>query len=157
MAASLAAGTAAVVAEYSHDFVSSFDILKPEKWASLVRARGKQGGEFFSTITSLGFKIPTSNESYSHFEDNWIHELVKVGATINYNAANQGADFTLHANSYIAATGEYYVREKDDVLLKDGTLCTVTDISTATPAVVTIVPKVSGITLSASYFVADDE
>ena len=154
----MAAGTAAVQAVYTHDFVSSFDILKPDVWASLIRARGKQGGEFFSTITSLGFKVPTSNENYSHFEDDWIHETVGVVAPINYGAINTGGDFVI-APASLDSDNQFYLREKDEIILKDGTVCYVTDINVSTPSapVVTIKPLVLGVTLSASNLAAADE
>jgi hypothetical protein len=146
----------AVNAVYTHDFVSSFDILKPDVWASLIRARGKQGGEFFSTITSLGFKVPTSNEDYSHFEDDWIHETAGVVGTVVYGAVNLGATFVLEVE---AVTNRFYLREKDEVILKDGTVCYVTDIDVTAPTapVVTIIPLVLGVTLSASNLLAADD
>lgn len=129
-------GTAAIQSVYTNDLVSTFDILKPDVWAKLMRRHGKQGAEFFSTITSLGFKVPTSNEDYSHFEDDWIHETVGAVAPIVVGLAGAVTTFTIDPLS-IPTTGTAYVRVKDTLLLKDGTQVYVTDI---TGTVVTIAP-----------------
>lgn len=143
-------GTDAVQAVYTHDLVSSFDILKPDVWAKLIRRHGKQGGEFFSTIRALGFSVPTSNEDYSHFEDEWTHETVGVVAPIVVGAAGAVTTFTI-APASIDASGNFYVRVKDGILLKDGTKVFVTDI---TGTVVTIAPLLIGDTATV---VATDE
>jgi len=143
-------GTGAVNAAYTHDLVSSFDILKPDVWAKLIRRHGRQGAEFFSTIRALGFSVPTNNEDYSHFEDDWIHETVGVVAPIVQGGVGAVTTFTI-APASIDANGNFYVRVKDDILLKDGTMCYVTDI---TGTVVTIAPKSS---TNTATVVATDE
>jgi hypothetical protein len=115
--------------------------LKPDVWASLIRARGKQGAEFFSTITSLGFKVPTSNEDYSHFEDDWIHETIEVKAGSITDSVGAGLSFKFVINN-IDSDNQFYAREKDNILLKTGTLCYITDIDVSTPTApeITAVP-----------------
>jgi hypothetical protein len=130
-------GTAAVQAVYTNDLVSSFDIIKPDVWAKLIRRHGKQGAEFFSTIRALGFQVPTSNEDYSHFEDDWIHETVGVAAPIVVGAAGAVTTFTI-APASIDANGDFYIRKKDTILLQDGNQAYVTDI---TGTVVTLAPS----------------
>ena len=122
------AGTAAIEAIYTHDLVSSFDILKPDVWAKLIRRHGKQGGEFFSTIRALGFSVPTSNEDYSHFEDDWIHETIQAVTPIVIGAAGAVTTFTIGPNS-IPVNGNHYIRIKDKLQLINRVAVYVTDIT----------------------------
>lgn len=151
----ITAGTAAVQSTYTHTIATAFDILKPEVWSKLMKSHGGQNAEYFSVIAQLGFKVASKNESYSHYEDDWIHETVLVAAPIVYNAINLGGTFTIGAASIPAAgSGTPYIREKDIVITQAGNRCYVTDI---TANVVTLIPVVLGVTLAAADFVAADE
>jgi len=136
-----AAGTSAFRSTYTNDLVSSFDILKPDVWAKLVRSHGKQGAEFFSTIRALGFQVPTSNEDYSHFEDDWIHETTQVTSFSGGATPGVVATFTV---GNVPSSGQVYIRAKDDMLLATGDVVYVTDVSGTT---VTIAPKDSTLQL----------
>lgn len=131
----MASGKSAVKAVYTSDLVTSFDIIKPEVWASLVKSKGNQA-DYFNVIASLGFKIPTSNVTYEHFEDDWVHESVAAKAPIVIGAAGAVTTFTV-ADANVDTNGNFYVRAKDVLLLQNGTRATVTDI---TGLVVTIAP-----------------
>jgi len=67
------AGNTAVQAVYTHEIATSFDILKPEVWSSLMKSHGNQKADYFKMLTSLGFKVPSMNETFRHYEDDWIH------------------------------------------------------------------------------------
>lgn len=135
----ITAGTAAVEAVYTNEIASSFDILKPEVWASLMKSHGNQKAEYFKTLTSLGFKVASTNESFSHFEDDWIHETVGITTPLVIGAAGADTTFTV---SNVDASNRYYVRPRDILLLQNGVRAYVKDIDVTIPAapVVTISP-----------------
>lgn len=137
----ISAGTAAVQAIYTNEIETSFNILKPDKWAQLMRSHGKQKSEYFSVITQLGFKVAATNETYSHFEDDWIHETVKAAAPIVIGAAGADTTFVIDPQS-LDSDNRFYLREKDAILLQNGVRAYVRDIDTTTPTapVVTISP-----------------
>ena len=148
-------GTAAQQAVYTNEIATSFDILKPEEWSKLMKSHGNQNAEYFSVIAQLGFKVASANETYSHYEDDWIHETVVVGATVNYLAAGVGGNFTIAAASIPpVGQGDPYIRVKDELLTQAGNRVYVTDI---TGTVVTVVPTEATVTLSAADFVTGDE
>ena len=148
-------GTAAQQAVYTNEIATSFDILKPEEWSKLMKSHGNQNAEYFSVISQLGFKVASANETYSHYEDDWVHETVVVAAPIVYNGAGLGGTFTIGAASIPAAGfGDPYIREKDILISQAGNRMYVTDI---TGTVVTVIPTEVGVTLAAADFVATDE
>ncbi len=138
----ISAGTAAVQSIYTNEIAISFDILKPEVWSSLMRSHGGQKSEYFSVITQLGFKVAATNETYSHYEDDWIHETVKAAAPIVIGAAGAATTFVIDPVS-LDSDNRFYVREKDQILLQNGVRVTVNDIDTTTPTapIVTIIPS----------------
>ena len=153
--ADITAGTAAVQSIYTNEIATSFEFLKPEKWGSLMRSHGNQGADYFSTITALGFKVATKNETYSHFEDDWITETVAIADPVVYGVAGATATFTIGAASIPAAgAGDPYIRVKDTLITQAGNMVYVTDI---TGIVVTVAPSDTGVTLGATDFVAGDE
>ena len=148
-------GTAAVKAVYTNEIATSFDILKPEVWSKLMKSHGNQNAEYFNVIAQLGFKVASANETYRHYEDDWIHETVVVAAPINYLAIGVGGNFTIAPVSIPAAgQGDPYIRVKDELITQAGNRVYVTDI---TANVVTVVPTESTVTLSAADFAAGDE
>ena len=80
----------AIAAIYASDIVSGFDIHKPEKLNVLFARYGDQGASFFNLIRSLGFEKQVSLDTYGHFEENRIHETVKVAS--NVESSGTGAD-----------------------------------------------------------------
>jgi hypothetical protein len=141
----ITAGTAAVKATYTNAIATSFDILKPEVWSKMMKSHGNQNAEYFSVISSLGFKVASANETYRHYEDDWIHETVKVTTPIT-DSAGIGllAKFTIHADS-IDASNRFYIREKDILISQAGNRMYVTDI---TGTLVTVVPTEATVQLT---------
>ena len=134
MATPITSGNDAVKSIYTNDIVSSFNILKPEKWDALMRSHGNQNAEYFNVINKLGFKVATTNESYSHFEDEWIHETVLAKAPIVVGAAGVVTTFTIDPAN-LDPDNNFYLRIKDQVLTQTGVLCYVTAIDISAPAV----------------------
>ena len=133
-------GTASVDAVYTNEIATSFDILKPEVWSTLMKSHGNQKAEFFTTLTSLGFKVPSTNESYEHYEDDWIHETVGVLSAV---VGGAGADTTfVLAPASLDSNNRFYVRLRDVLLLQNGVRAYVKDIDVSTPTapVVTVSP-----------------
>jgi len=137
----ITAGTASVEAVYTNEIATSFDILKPEVWSQLMKAHGNQKAEYFTMLTSLGFKVATTNETFRHYEDDWIHETVAVTTPINIGAAGADSDFVI-APASLDASNRFYLRVKDHLLMQDGVRVYVKDIDVTTPSapVVTISP-----------------
>jgi len=135
------AGNTAVQAVYTHEIATSFDILKPEVWSSLMKSHGNQKADYFKMLTSLGFKVPSMNETFRHYEDDWIHETVAAVAPIVVGGAGADTTFTV-APASLDSENRFYLRERDHVLLQNGVRAMVKDIDVTTPTatVVTISP-----------------
>ena len=134
--------TAAIQSVYSRQIITTYDILKPEFLDQLFRRRGKQGAEFFLTIMSMGFKIPTANEIYGHFEDDWIHEKFTVRANVADPGAGNNVLVTIGVND-LDANNNFYPRLYDEVLFKNDVPGVVINVDTTTPSapVLTIRPS----------------
>jgi len=140
----IVAGHAAVTAVYTNEIATSFDILKPEVWSKLMKSHGNQKAEYFNVIAQLGFKVPSTNETYRHYEDDWVHETVAATNPINVGLAGAATDFVIAPQSLdTSADKRFYLREKDQILLQTGVRAYVTDIDVSNPAapVVTIFPN----------------
>ena len=135
------ASTASVQAVYTNEIATSFDILKPEVWSQLMKSHGTQKAEYFTMLHAMGFKVASTNETFRHYEDDWIHETVGAVAPIAIGAAGADTTFTI-APASLDSDNRFYIRERDHVLLQDGVRAYVKDIDTTIPTapVVTISP-----------------
>ena len=140
----ITSGNASVNAIYTNSIVSTFNILKPEQWSQLMKSHGNQNAEYFNVINSLGFKVPTTNETYQHFEDDWIHETVKAVAPIVVGAAGADTTFTIDPAN-LDSDNNFYLRAKDTILLQNGVRAYVKSIDVTTPSapVATIAPLIA--------------
>lgn len=59
---------------YASNIISIFDIDKPERMNTLFRKRGDQGLGYMLLLRSLGFMEPTAQTTFTHTEDDWIHQ-----------------------------------------------------------------------------------
>lgn len=59
-----------------HDYLSVFDIVKPDKLPELFRRYGDQGLSYYHLLKLLGFEMPVANDSYEHYEENKIHNVI---------------------------------------------------------------------------------
>lgn len=125
-----------VVAPFASDIISTFDIYKPEKLNKLFRAKGDQGMSYFMLLKSLGFELPVAQDSYSHFEENFIHNTFVTTTSTAAVAApggGVGASQTFVINSSSIGGNNYvYPRQWDTIVFPDQTTASIT---VATPGV----------------------
>ena len=134
----------AIAALYASDIVSGFDIWKPEKLNVLFARYGDQGASFFQLIRSMGFEKEVSLDTYSHYEENFIHEVVWVGSTESAGSAGAASTFVLGPES-LDANNNFYLRLWDILLFPNEVTASVTIINVSTPSapVITVTPNVS--------------
>lgn len=88
--------TGAYVTPTNYNFVSSFDMHKPDNDPELALVRGKQ--TLYGLLRAVGNSKPTSSLEYNHWEQDWI--MPKIKATGPGGAANAGVTFTLDSSAY---------------------------------------------------------
>jgi hypothetical protein len=122
----------AIAAIYASDIVSGFDIHKPEKLNVLFARYGDQGASYFNLIRSLGFEKQVSLDTYGHFEENRIHETVKVASDVESSGVGADIEFTISSDS-LDTNNNFYLREWDVLLFPNEVTGSVTDIDVTTP------------------------
>jgi len=125
----------AVAQLYASDIVSGFDIHKPEKLNTLFSRYGDQGASYFQLLRSMGFEKEVSLDTYSHYEENRIHEICVVDAIVSQPAIGAVIKFTLDATS-LDANNNFYVRLWDVILFPNevtGSVTLIEDAGTTTP------------------------
>lgn len=133
-----------VTATYSDSLVSTFDIHKPEKLNVLFRKYGKQGLGFFNILNTLGYKKPVSQTTYSHFEEDWIHQAAHVLSNVASPGAGNAITFRLDPAQDLDSSNNYFIQENDDVMFANQVTGTVTAIAAAGAVVdVTVRPHQS--------------
>ncbi|MDB4433400.1 hypothetical protein N9166_01550 [bacterium] len=138
-----------VQAPTTYNYVSSLDLVqnlhKPEIDSEFVRRYGDQNITGFMEMQ--GYMNPVSAIEYSHYEDDWLHETVKVASqsaaggsgevTFVINTTPPSNVFTTNApnSPYISTATESFVtpRVQDIVMFSDRTLGLVTAVDPATP------------------------
>ena len=124
----------AIAQIYASDIVSGFDIHKPEKLNTLFSRYGDQGASYFQLLRSMGFEKEVSLDTYSHYEENRIHEVCIVDAIVAQPAIGAEIVFDLDATS-LDANNNFYVRLWDVILFPNEVTGSVTDIDVTTPTV----------------------
>jgi hypothetical protein len=145
----------AVAGDLNTDIVSVLD-LDPEIMNKLFRRFGDQGLGAFEMMKSLGYTKPSSQYSYAHFEEDWIHETVKVLAvTAAAAGAGQATTFSLDTDNFY--NGSVYVRVGDQILLKNDVMVLVTDVTllTSTTGTVTVAPFDQSVNIAGAITAAD--
>jgi len=122
--------TNSIQAPYASEIVSVFDIDKPEILNTLFRAKGDQGLELFQVIQTMGFKYPTAQVEYSHFEENWKHETFQVTTPISGGGAGVAVVARLAASS-LDGQLNFYPRVGDQVMMNDRNIGQITAIAGA--------------------------
>lgn len=127
-----------VVAPFASDIISTFDIYKPEKLNKLFRAKGDQGMSYFMLLKSLGFELPVAQDSYSHFEEDFIHSTFTTTtstAAVPAPGGGVGATQTFVINTTSIGGNNYvYPRKWDTIIFPDNTTASIT---AAVPGAVT--------------------
>ena len=129
----------AIAQIYASDIVSGFDIHKPEKLNVLFARYGDQGASYFQLLRSMGFEKEVSLDTYSHYEENRIHEVCIVDDTVSQ--PDIGADITFVLNSEsLDGNNNFYLRKWDVILFPNEVTGSVTDIdvSTSTAPAITV-------------------
>lgn len=127
----------AIAQIYASDIVSGFDIHKPEKLNVLFARYGDQGASYFQLLRSMGFEKQVSLDTYSHYEENRIHEIVKVAGNVSSGGVGATITFTIDPDS-LDADYNFYVRLWDIILFPNevtGSVTLIADAGTSTPDV----------------------
>jgi hypothetical protein len=126
------------------------NLHKPEIDSELVRRYGDQNLTGF--LAMQGAMNPVSAIEYSHYEDDWLHEIihpsVQAGGAVNAAVTLTAQDSFAIANNnspYIAAgsTNAYTPRVQDIVMFPDRTLALVTAVAGADFTVVPLQDQAS--------------
>ncbi|RLD59841.1 MAG: hypothetical protein DRI97_00135 [Bacteroidetes bacterium] len=123
----------AIAQIYASDIVSGFDIHKPEKMNVLFSRYGDQGASYFQLLRSMGFEKEVSLDTYSHYEENRIHEVIIVDAIVAQPAIGANIVFVIDANS-LDANNNFYLRKWDIILFPNEVTGSVIDIDVSSPA-----------------------
>ena len=118
---------------YASEIVSGFDIHKPEYLNDLFTRYDDQGLSMFQLLRSMGFEKQVAQDTYYHFEDNRIHERVKVRAIVTGQSAGDDIDITLDTDS-MDANNNFYPRLYDVLLFPGGVTGYIQDVDVSTPA-----------------------
>lgn len=132
----------AIAQIYASDIVSGFDIYKPEKLNVLFNRYGDQGASYFQLVRSMGFEKEVSLDTYGHYEENRIHETVKVRNLVSQPAVGADITFIIHTDS-MDANNNFYLRKWDIILFKNEVTGSVTTVNVSTPADPTITCKLN--------------
>lgn len=133
---------AAVQTITTNSVISNLDLLKPEKSIMLTKRFGNQSLPYFNLLKALGRTEMTSNEVFSHFEeDRWI-EVAVVAAPVASPGAGNDIQFTLDASS-LNAQNQYYPDVLDVITFPNEVTGIITAIDTTVPTapVVTVRPN----------------
>jgi hypothetical protein len=135
--------TPAISEAYTNQIVSSFDLHKPEKLATIFKRYGDQGMSYFLFMKSLGFDMPVAQETYSHFEENRYHAFMTALAGVSAPGAGNDITFVLDPVS-LNANNQFYPRLNDAVLFPNEVSGYIVNINTATPSApaITVRPNV---------------
>ena len=123
----------AVAQIYASEIVSGFDLHKPEKMNTLFSRYGDQGASYFQLLRSMGFESEVSLDTYGHFEENRIHEIMHVDANVSQPAVGATITFVLDSVD-LDTNNNFYVRMWDVVLFHNEVTGSVTDIDVTSPA-----------------------
>lgn len=149
-------GPEAISGIYATDVVSGFDIYKPEIHNTLFRRYGDQGASFFQLLRSMGFERPAKNDTYGHFEDNWVHCTFHSRGIVAAGAAGAQALITLDLTD-LDANNRFYPRLWDTVLFPNEVQASITAIDVTVPTAPVLTVKPSDILDSIPALTAGEE
>jgi hypothetical protein len=138
-------GPEAIAQIYASDIISNFDLHKPEILNTLFSRRGDQGASYFQLLRSMGFEQPVANDTYGHFEDNNIHEVVHVKANVAQPAVGANIIFTLDPTD-LDANNNFYLRKWDILKFSNEAMGSVIDISVVVSAAPVVTVRLNEIT-----------
>jgi hypothetical protein len=138
-------GPEAIAQIYASDIISNFDLHKPEILNTLFSRFGDQGASYFQLIRSMGFEQSVALDTYGHFEDNHVHEVVHVLANVAQPAVGANISFTLDPVD-LDANNNFYVRKWDIMMCPNEVTGSVIDIDVTVPAAPIITLRLNEIT-----------
>lgn len=132
----------AIAQIYASDIISGFDLHKPEKMNVLFNRYGDQGASYFQLLRSMGFETPVAQDTYGHYEENHIHEVIHVRDAVVQPAVGDPVVFTLDTTD-LDANNNFYLRQFDVIMFPNEVTGTVLDINVAIPGapVITVEPS----------------
>ncbi len=122
----------AIAQIYASDIVSGFDIHKPEYLNQLFSRYGDQGASFFQLIRSMGFEKPVAQDTYGHFEENHIHEIIHSREIVAQPAQGDPITFVLDTTD-LDGNNNFYVRKFDQMIFPNEVTGIVVDIDVTDP------------------------
>ena len=129
-----------VTADYNN-FLTTFSVLKPDKQVALFRSHGDQGAGVNQMIRMMGWEKEATQDSFSHFEDNWKIGNFEVKTEVASPGAGNASVITLAATD-LDSSNNFYPQAKDIVTFANevqGYIYSV-DVTTPTAPIVTIYP-----------------
>lgn len=129
----------AVIANYTDAYISTFDFHKPEKRNILFRKYGDQGLGFFNVIDTLGYQEEVKQTTYSHFEEDWIHQTVSVRNNVADPTVGLPITFTL-GTADLDSANRSYIAIGDDVMFANQVVGHVTAKTSGANTTVTVEP-----------------
>lgn len=115
------ANIAQIAAQYQSNFVSAYDVHKPDVLSKMFNRYGDQGSSWFLTLEKLGFVKPVAATSYSHYENELKNPTFKAAAGTSAGAAGVAVNITL-STADVNTTGQSYPRTNEIVFFKGGQL-----------------------------------
>lgn len=107
----------AVNTQMTQQFLSTMDIVPPDKQKKLFRRYGTQGFEHYWMLRTMGFKLKANNRTYSHYEDRYLLEVITVDGDVTGSAIN-GAAVVIPVKDAFDADGNYYPRINDELFFE---------------------------------------
>jgi len=123
---------AQIAAQYQSNFVSAYDVHKPDVLSKMFNRYGDQGSSWFLTLEKLGFVKPVAATQYSHYEN----ELKNLTFTVEVGTAGgTGATKAVVLQAANVNTlGQSYPRVNEIVFFKGGQLGIITSITVGATA-----------------------
>jgi len=140
---------------YASDIVSGFDIHKPEKLNELFRRYGDQGLSAFQLLRSMGFEKEVANDTFSHYEEKFIHEIIHSKENVDAPGQGEPITFTL-SDQDVDSHGHYYVRKWDVIMFPNEVTGEVIDIN-VNDSTITVTCELQDINDEFPALTADEE
>jgi hypothetical protein len=119
---------AQIAAQYQSNFVSAYDVHKPDVLSKMFNRYGDQGSSWFLTLDKMGFLKPVAATSYSHYENELKNPTFKAVGGTAAGAAGASVNVVLVAAD-VNSTGQSYPRLFEIVFFKGGQLGIITNIT----------------------------
>lgn len=147
-----------VAAQYQSNYVSAYDVHKPDVLSKMFNRYGDQGSSWFLTLEKLGFVKPVAATSYSHYENELKNPTFNalLAVTPSGTAPNQTIGITLSPTN-LDTFNNYYPRLNDIVYFKGGQLGIIMSITgTASAPILNITQVNSWVNFASGVAVGEE-